>query len=971
MALYRFGEFVFDSHTGELQGDGQVVEMRPKVAHLLALFLENRGNLLTKSIIMERVWAETAVSDQVLFQAIRELRTHLGSSARDERFIQNFPKKGYKWVFEIEEGREVVPVTHPNTTLSTYRLDRFEMECLIGSGGMASVWKARDTKLNRDVAIKTFRSPSILEDTQLRFKREMVALAAFNHPCIAQIYEVGEGYWPPENPTLVPFLVMEMVKGETLRTWLKRHRPSTSEALSLARQLLEGLAVAHDRGIVHRDIKPENIMVTDEGHIKILDLGLAKLAADLTPSPQVTHESDDTPNLTREGVFVGTPGYLAPEQLENLAVDIRADIFSFGAVFFEMICHKPLFRAGPMHEQLASLMCFEFDPSLLPTSARAFSQVLVRCLNSDRNRRYHHARDVLLDLEDTPEHSFSWVRPLIGLGLLAIGLWLGLLVAGLKQTEPPQANMRILAQETNYSVLAPDVSMFAYSKVNQPGIWVAPIGPGESRRILDRELVGNLATDPRGEFLFFDAVDAEQHAAIFEVPWSGGSPRRITSGWWPAVSSDGTKVACFDQRDHKNVLIVVNRDGTDRTEWLVLEGADEPYGLAFDKDELILSRTDGYHHASLFRVNEKGDLTTIAQVAGWCGRGLAVAGDGSVVWSVLEADGLGPNLVLSGPRHQPFTRVFSFPGRFRSPSLDQSRAHLLVRHEQVTTRLMAWNLSEEPDPRIPALVDRFECSQPRFDPTGERLAYLTRNYEIWVLDLRDGSTYPAIATGVASCNPAWSPEGDRLAYSSVSETQSDLWIAGVDGSNARPLTQDMANDFQPVWHPDGKSIYWVTDRDGVEEVFRMTLNTGEMKRCMEGVNPSISADGRFLAAVIRSSTTQSLHVAELDRDGTIVNERFVINRARSAGKAGMRPRFSPDSRELVFDEMDVQGRIRVVALMLDNPAQSRVLWQLPDGASLSNWYDWHGSLMVGGVVSATSQLILVPDFDRWVSVFSP
>lgn len=984
MAHYRFGNYVFNSVTGELSIDDQPMEMRPKIAALLALFLEHRGELLSKSMILDRVWPETSVSDQTLFQAVRELRSCLGSSARDERFICNYPKKGYRWVFDaVQNLAPEAPSTRdsamPHPT-DTARLDRFDMQELLGRGGMASVWKAHDPKLNRTVAIKTFRTTAVNEQMQLRFEREMQALAAFNHPSIAQIYEVGEAPWPHENPAPTPFLVMEYVPGKTLRETLSNTHMPLAKAINLATQILQGLAIAHDRGMVHRDIKPENVMVTPDDRVKILDLGLAKLVADLGDWPAAKSNCAATVSgATREGTFVGTPGYMAPEQLEGGAVDARADIFSFGLVLYELIMGRPLFQAAPLSTQVAALLQFQFDSAELPAVAKPYARVLARCLAQDPQSRYHHARDVYLDLQEVnataPERVSMVRRPFFWASIVTLTLmaaWINALQR--PRVALPEANMRVVAEDVDAAIIAPDGTRFAFTRPGESAIWTAPLGSGETRELLRTdEAIGFLAADPHGEFLLFDATDGNGGVAIYEVPWSGGAVRRVTSGWMPAVSPDGSDVACLVSDQASTDIVVANRDGSGHRVLHQNLGSDQPRGLAFGPsgNALFLSRTDGYHRAYLTRFDRDGGVTRFGDVAGWCSHGIVVREPDLVVWGVLESDGLGPNVVISEPGESDMRRLFTFPGRYWYPSCDRAGTSLLVRHEMLRSRLTVLNENAPSNPLSRHLDFEVAGAQPRFSKQGDRLAYVTRQYEIWTLDLASGVKAPAIATGVAACNPAWSPDGGRLAYSCVQGDQSDIWLAELNGE-AQPLLEDSANDFQPEWHPDGTLLYWVSDRDGQEDVYRMDLGTGELSRCTYsgGVNPAVSADGRFLAYVRRDVAEMVVTVRDLDANGQPTAVRLEARRPLRSGLAGMRPRFSPQSHEVAFDVVGDNGRVRLTAITLDGSAHERVIVTLPRGASLTNWYDWGpDDLIVAGLVQSESRLVLIPQFDRWLALF--
>src|SRR5580700_10915376 len=216
------------------------------------------------------------------------------------------------------------------------KLGPYEIQSPIGAGGMGEVYRARDSRLNRDVALKILPSSFSTDAERLqRFAQESRAAAALNHPNILSIYDIGEAQG-------APYVVSELLEGETLRDRLQNGPLSSRKAIDYAQQIARGLAAAHEKGIVHRDLKPENLFITHDGRVKILDFGLAKLTR-----PEAARDSGDAPTLqavTEPGVVMGTVGYMSPEQVRGKPADARADIFSFGAVVYEMLSGKRAFR---------------------------------------------------------------------------------------------------------------------------------------------------------------------------------------------------------------------------------------------------------------------------------------------------------------------------------------------------------------------------------------------------------------------------------------------------------------------------------------------------------------------------------------------------------------------------------------------------------------------------------------------------
>src|SRR5262245_60581613 len=240
------------------------------------------------------------------------------------------------------------------------RLGSYEILAKLGEGGMGEVYRARDTKLNREVAVKVLPDAYASDSERIsRFTREAQAVAALNHSGIAGIHELGEAEGQK-------FLVLELIEGDTLADRLKRGPIPVDEALQIAKQILEALEAAHEKGIAHRDLKPANIKLTTDGTVKILDFGLAKFLQSSTAAPNLTHSPTLSLAGTYPGVILGTAGYMSPEQAKGYDADQRSDIFSFGCILFEMLTGRQAFEAETASEILASVLMRDVDISALP-----------------------------------------------------------------------------------------------------------------------------------------------------------------------------------------------------------------------------------------------------------------------------------------------------------------------------------------------------------------------------------------------------------------------------------------------------------------------------------------------------------------------------------------------------------------------------------------------------------------------------
>jgi serine/threonine protein kinase len=274
----------------------------------------------------------------------------------------------------------------------------------LGEGGMGVVWKARDTHLDRFVAVKVLPADKVADAERLRrFVQEAKAASALNHPNIIHIYDIAETDGEP-------FIAMEYVAGKTLREMIGRKGMQLNEVLKYAVQIADALARAHSAGIIHRDLKPSNIMVDDHGLVKVLDFGLAKLTERVTGEfgETATICSDERPS-TAGGTIVGTVAYMSPEQAEGKPVDTRSDIFSFGAVLYEMVTGQHAFRGGSKLSTLSAILKDEPKPvtSVVPDVPRDLEKIISHCLRKDPGRRFQHMDDVKTLLEELKEESES------------------------------------------------------------------------------------------------------------------------------------------------------------------------------------------------------------------------------------------------------------------------------------------------------------------------------------------------------------------------------------------------------------------------------------------------------------------------------------------------------------------------------------------------------------------------------------
>ena len=445
------------------------------------------------------------------------------------------------------------------------QIGTFQIVALIGAGGMGTVYRAHDMRLGRDVALKILPADFTADPARrARFEREARVLATLNHPHIAAIYGVADA----ED---LSALVLELVEGGTLADWLATGPLAAPQALTLARQIAEALAAAHDKGIVHRDLKPANVGLTADGAVKVLDFGLAKAIAGEAPGADDAQTCNLTAGLTRDGMMLGTPAYMSPEQTRGDPVGTPSDIWAFGCLLYEMLTGGPPFEGVTVTDTFATIVTREPDWTKLPTSLPASVQNLIeRCLDKDPRRRLSAIADAATAIDgahppslhtgeasDRPRGRSAWLVPALA-GLALIGA-VGLVVLGLRRPDAgPQAvpvTMTSLPGIEDQPSFSPDGTEVAFQwngpKEDNFDIYTKPVGQGDPVR-LTTDPAGDTspAWSPDGRWIAFSRQNPSYPKSgpmlyVYVIPARSGPEQRIgpgnVTGWtqdsrWLVVS---------------------------------------------------------------------------------------------------------------------------------------------------------------------------------------------------------------------------------------------------------------------------------------------------------------------------------------------------------------------------------------------------------------------------------------------------
>ncbi len=734
------------------------------------------------------------------------------------------------------------------------QLGPYRIESPAGAGGMGEVYKAKDVRLDRTVAIKILPAQVASDpDMKLRFEREAKAISSLNHPNICTLHDIGhhEG---------VDYLVMEYLEGESLANRLLKGPLPVPELLAIAMQIAEALDKAHRQGLVHRDLKPGNIMLT-KGGAKLLDFGLAKLQEVAGVVQGVSGITRTTP-LTGEGAIIGTLQYMAPEQLEGKEADARSDIFAFGAILYEMITGRRAFEGNSQASLIASIIKEQPRPIIdtQPLSPPMLERVIRQCLEKDPEHRWHTAGDL--------KRALLWINE----GGSQVGV-------------PLQVSVRRKARErvlwAAAGVLAVATAAMAWMLFMQPAPEkpVARFAIGQDARFAS---VTWPLISPDGKTLAFQARDTAGTFMIWVRPINSLDPYPLVGteeSRRPFWSPDSKYLAFFDNRNQLKRIPV----GGGPTQFIceAQRGADGTWGSS----GIILF--DGAFADSICQVPAAGGPVTFATVINRAG------GETGHSWPSFMPDGKHFLFLSFSDSVSAGDETLLMVGNIESEEtkklgISDSRAvyhpsgHILYRKDKILVAhpFDADKLEFTGDP-IPVANDVTSASERALFSVsdGGQLVYLRGTAEsareIVVCD-RDGKELRRIGAPERYENIALSPDGKRLAYDVTGEnlTTADIWVRDLERDVSSRLTFDPGIDAWPVWNPDGASIYFTSNRRGGTnsngwDLYRRQANgIGDDQRItvndsMGVLTQSLSTDGKTMI-VMSATGGADIHRVDLE-----------------------------------------------------------------------------------------------------------
>ena len=720
----------------------------------------------------------------------------------------------------------------PGTQLGPY-----EILDPIGAGGMGEVYRARDTKLGREVAIKVLPEAFAQNEERLaRFEREARLLASLNHPNIATLYGL-------EQSDGVQFLVMELADGETLAERLRRGPIPVEDTLPIFKQIAEALEAAHEKGIIHRDLKPANINVSSEGKVKVLDFGLAKAMS----GDPVKSEASESPTITRDatatGVILGTAAYMSPEQARGKPVDMRTDIWAFGCVFFETLTGRTGFLGETVSDTISAILRGEPNWQALPESTPAIVRSLLRhCLQKDPNRRLHDIADARIEIEDvltrssdeTEPHRLPsppvWQRTLPwGVSavavMAAVGAWIGGPTSAIDDTSAVPARFSIELPADQHVAMDMDELLMAISQDGRRLAWIGVVEP--ERRIYTPRSIDELEVLPiagtEGVSNLFLCLSSDgrwvafpRDGALWKVPVEGGVAMKLLQ------SETATGIWSCEWGDDK-IIVGLAMSGLRR---ISASGGEPEILTTLDRE-----RGEIVHWAARILPKYRATLFAV-QVGNFNDSHIEVLDLHTGERRVVIEDAASAQFVSSG--HLVFARdgtVFAVP--FDPERLEATGPEVPVLSDvqmdiasgQVGQLVVSRNgtLVYVPgrqgfgEQRL-AFVDRQgkteliatapgAYSQPSFSPEGTELAVVQRIGHVEQLALYDlirNVQSQFTFEGSSNRAPVWSPEGSSIAFSSNREGQWNLFAKPVDGDASAVRLQESDNLQRPSsWSPDG------------------------------------------------------------------------------------------------------------------------------------------------------------------------
>jgi Tol biopolymer transport system component len=823
------------------------------------------------------------------------------------------------------------------------RFGAYEIVAPLGAGGMGEVYRARDTRLGREVAVKLLSEHLADHPTALaRFEREARAVAALNHPNILALFDIG-------NAESSVFAVTELLEGQTLRDRLHAGPLPLRTALEYARAIADALAAAHDRGIVHRDIKPENIFLTTDGRVKVLDFGLAQIADD---ADSASRAGDETIMNTSPGVIVGTIGYMAPEQVRSQPADARTDIFAFGLVLYEMLTGARAFRANTPADTMSAIL--NVDPPDFSDSGisvpPSVDRLVRRCLEKSPAQRFQSARDLSFALEAVAAGTSSgvtaavpartrprWLAPALALVLLAgvgaLGVLFGRHTATTRGASPVGRFVLPASQTAGPPMVgvSPDGAYVVYvspaaGRAGAGSMWLRRLDGGEPQLIDAANPTSPLART--ASFVFF-SPDSRRLAFfsgndLFAMTLPDGSPQRLAGlpsvpryGAWGArnvivVSAADGKLYRVDP-DTGNVRLILTLDPSangavglptflpdgDRFLYTVIAGHQEVQS----SEETRIASIDGVSMGTVF----KGGVGAV-----YAGGHLVFGSNGALYAQRFDA----ASLKVEGAAVE------------IAPAVMQDLRNAIVYATASSNGVLVYRLPSSADVRF-TWMDRTGRQLSSVNvtdaftnfgvsPDGTRIMAtrrhpVTNTNQLWLVDVARNVATLAVPNGEGGySDPVWMPDGQHVIF----RYQQQLVMRPANGGERRVLLN--AQGYPDSVTQDGRYVLYGIPTGDRYELNALDITTPGAKPIPLVTGATLADEGKFSPnarwIAYHSNETGSLQIAVIPFPPT--GERWQISQA-----GGVQPRWSKDGQELFY--LDLQGQLMSVRTPDSDPRRAQ------------------------------------------------
>jgi Tol biopolymer transport system component len=858
------------------------------------------------------------------------------------------------------------------------KLGPYEILAPLGAGGMGEVYRARDTRLNRDVAIKVLPEALAHDADRLRrFEQEARTIAALNHPNILGIHDIG-------THDGAPFLVSEFLEGQTLREKLVSGALPVRRAIEYALGIAEGLAAAHEKGVVHRDLKPENVFVTRDGRIKVLDFGLAKLVA-----PEENHETAVTLTspATLPGMVMGTVGYMSPEQVRGEPCDARSDIFSFGAVLYEMLTGKRAFKRETSAETMTAIL--REEPHALNDAGwqgpLELQRILARCLEKNVERRFQSASDLAFAIESLsgasiatttakkvsqPKSSRAWLAWVVAAALLV-----GIAVRETVRPAAAPANplekahfTRVTDFESVEAAISPDGRFVAFvSDHDGPfDVWLTQVGTGRLINLTHGKAgplpgpLRNVGFSGDGSEIWIGGGDVGLRLRL--MPLTGGAPRNFLGEQAANVawSPDGERIV-YHTFGSGDPMFVADRTGANARKIFGDQPGIHNHFPTWSPDGhwiYFVHGTPATREMDLWRIDPAGRnperLTQINSDVAYP----TPVGNRTVLYVARDADGSGPWLWAFDLKRRESRRASVGLEQYTSVQASADGRRLVATISNPVAGL--WTVpildrvAEERDVK-PFSVPNERALAPRL--AGSSLFYLSSlgaGDGLW--RLRDGQATEIWkgADGALIETPAVSPDGGHVAIVLRRSRKRQLHVVSSDGAELQPIAEGIDVQGTSCWSPDARWIVTGGSDATGPGLFKIPLEGGSPVRLVTGqaLNPVWSPDGNLIVYAGTNVSTFAPLLA-VHPDGTSVELPHI-----SLRRLGEHVRFLPDGKSLIY----MQGLLASQDFWLLDLAsmKSRPLTRLQNGAAMRTFdVTSDGKQIVFDRLRENSQVVMI------------